>query len=376
MSIIKRLLTLMLAAVMALTLAGCADTAWVMKANDTVIDAGIYIYYQTQGYVDAVYQLAEQDENYYYYYLYGYSLLEDELNDKPVSEHVNDFAMDMCRQYVVVDTLYNQLGLTLTEDDLAVIDNEVRQAWEKSHEYLETIGVSKSSLEKVIASKYKEERVFDAYYEIGGIKGTTEEMINSYVEDEYARVKFIKFDFADSPDDAIDAARKDEMLALANSYMERADNGEDFDTLIDEYEATLPENEENVEVEEEEPEYEDEETAALAEKYRNEYILGLDSTVPSPKFVKYVFSNCKVGEISVIQDDISFFVVQRLNVLEREDIMEASRDFIIKEIYDSDYTALINTTLSGYTITVNDKAIKRYTAKNAIFGPNDEGKKA
>ncbi len=374
MSIIKRLLTLMLIAVMALSLAGCADTTWVMKANDTVIDPGIYIYYQTQGYVDAVYQLANQDENYYYYYLYGYSLLEDTLDDKPVSEHVDQYAMDMCRQYVVVDTLFNELGLTFSEDELAIIDNEVRQIWAKSQDYLETIGVSKSSIEKVTASKYKEEKVFDAYYEIGGIKGTTEELINSYVEDEYARVKFIKLDFADSAEDAIDAARKEEMLALANSYMERANNGEDFDTLIDEYEATLPKDEEDVEVEEE-SEYEDEETAALAEKYRNEYVFSLESTTPSPKFVKYVFSSCKVGEITIVQDDISFFVVQRLSVLEREDIMTSGRDFIIEEIYDSDYTALINTTLSGYTITVNDKAIKRYTAENAVFGPNREGEK-
>lgn len=378
MSLVKKILVLMTVAVMALCLVGCGDTTWVMKADDTVINSGIYIYYQTQGYMEAVYTLASEDINYYYYYLYGYSLLDDTIDDQTVADYICEYALDMCKQMVVTDKLFNELGLELSDDTLAIIDNEVKTTWSSSSEHLEELGISKASLEAVITSAYKEDMVFDAYYEIGGIKGTTEETINSYLEDEYARIKVIEFNFAESADDAIDADVKQAQLDLANAYLDRANAGEDMNALIDEYSAYLAslEASEDEENQDEGEVVDDAEEVAEVEEdedpYANESIISVDSTSPSAKFVNYVFTTCNVGEYSLIQDDISFYLVQRLDMLEREDILEDYHDYIIKEIYDTDYTNLINSTLSGFSITENSKSLSRYTAENAILGPDHE----
>lgn len=377
MSLVKKILVLMTVAVMALCLVGCGDTTWVMKADDTVINSGIYIYYQTQGYMEAVYTLASEDINYYYYYLYGYSLLDDTIDDQTVADYICEYALDMCKQMVVTDKLFNELGLELSDDTLAIIDNEVKTTWSSSSDHLEELGISKASLEAVITSAYKEDMVFDAYYEIGGIKGTTEETINSYLEDEYARIKFIEFNFAESADDAIDADVKQAQLDLANSYLDRANAGEDMNALITEYSEYLASLEETEDTDESDTDdsTDDEEVAEIEEDedpYANESIISVDSTSPSAKFVNYVFTTCNVGEYSLIQDDISFYLVQRLDMLEREDILEDYHDYIIKEIYDTDYTNLINSTLSGFTITENSKSLSRYTAENAILGPEHD----
>lgn len=378
MSLVKKILALALVAVMALGLVGCSDTTWVMKADDTVINSGIYIYYQTQGYMDAVYTLANEDINYYYYYLYGYSLLEDTVNDQTVADYICEYALDMCKQMVVVDKLFNDLGLELSDDTLAIIDNEVKTTWDSSSEYLENLGISKASLEAVVTSSYKEDMVFDAYYEIGGIKGTTEETINAYLEDEYARIKYIEFNFAESIDDAIDADVKQAQLDMANNYLARANAGEDMNTLIEEYAAYLeslePADEDSEEsTDTDESVANDEETVEAEEDpYENEYLITLESTSPSEKFVNYVFTTCKVGKYSLIQDDVSFYLVQRLDMLERTDILETYHDYIIKEIYDTDYTNLINSTLSTFELSTNDKSLARYTAENAILGPDHD----
>lgn len=379
MSILRKLVAVLLVACMALSLAGCGDTTWIMKADDIVLNSGLYIYYQTQGYYEAVMTLAQQDMNYYYAYMYGQSLLEEKLNDGTVEDYTNQYAIDMCRQYVVVEHLFNELGLEVSAEDEALIKAQVRNTWNDSKESLESIGISESTLRKVITSRIKEDLVFEAYYEVGGIKGTTEETIKDHLSDDYARIKFMTFNFAESIEDAIDEAVKNEQLALAQSYLDRANAGEDMNTLIEEYNAYLESLKEEETTDEEtadnetadetvEAETEDEE----ADPYLNETLLHVDGTYPSEKFVGYVFNNCKVGEYSLIQDDINFYLVQRLDILERNDIYENYRDSLIAEIYDSDYTKLINETLAKYDIDINEKSVKRYTAKNAIEGRGDD----
>ena len=321
--------------------------------------------------------------NYYYAYMYGQPLLEEKLNDGTVEDYTNQYAIDMCRQYVVVEHLFNELGLEVSAEDEALIKAQVRNTWNDSKESLESIGISESTLRKVITSRIKEDLVFEAYYEVGGIKGTTEETIKDHLSDDYARIKFMTFNFAESIEDAIDEAVKNDQLALAQSYLDRANAGEDMNALIEEYNAYLEslkeeettdeetaDNETADETEDEtvEAETEDEE----ADPYLNETLLHVDGTYPSEKFVGYVFNNCKVGEYSLIQDDINFYLVQRLDILERNDIYENYRDSLIAEIYDSDYTKLINETLAKYDIDINEKSVKRYTAKNAIEGRGDD----
>lgn len=373
MSIIKRIAAILLVAVMALSLTGCGDTSWIMKAGDLSVNSGLYIYYQTQGYVDAIYTLASEDITYYYYYMYGYSLVDEAYDDtQTIGDYMNSYAIDMCKQYVVVEHLFNELGLELSEDEKSYIKAQTNSTWANSSADLEDIGISKSTLEMAITSSVKEELVFNAYYEVGGVAGTTEEIIQSYFEEEYARIKYMTFNFVESADDAIDATVKSEQLALAQSYLDRANAGEDFDDLIEEYNAyliSIAETEETEETTEDtSEETEDEVVEAEADEYENESIISVDGTSPSEKFVGYVFNNCKVNEYSIIQDDTNFYLVHRLDILEREDIYNENRLYLISEIYDSNYTSLINKTLAGYDIVINEKSVKRYTPQTAIAG--------
>ncbi len=373
MSIIKRIAAILLVAVMALSLTGCGDTSWIMKAGDLSVNSGLYIYYQTQGYVDAIYTLASEDITYYYYYMYGYSLVDEAYDDtQTIGDYMNSYAIDMCKQYVVVEHLFNELGLELSEDEKSYIKAQTNSTWANSSAKLEDIGISKSTLEMAITSSVKEELVFNAYYEVGGVAGTTEEIIQSYFEEEYARIKYMTFNFVESADDAIDATVKSEQLALAQSYLDRANAGEDFDDLIEEYNAyliSIAETEETEETAEDTlEETEDEVVEAEADEYENESIISIDGTSPSEKFVGYVFNNCKVNEYSIIQDDTNFYLVHRLDILEREDIYNENRLYLISEIYDSNYTSLINKTLAGYDIVINEKSVKRYTPQTAIEG--------
>lgn len=391
MNVIKRILAVMLVAVMALSLVGCGDTGWICRVDNVDIASGIYIFYQTQGYGEAVTQLAQQDsQTYLYPYIYylNYGTVVPEVLDASMSDgttvkdYINKYAMDMCKQVLVIERLYNDLGLE-ADGDLELYENKIRTNWVNSKSNWEDIGVSESSYKTAMLSSYKESKLFEAYYEVGGINGTTEEEVKTYFADKYARIKSMTFRFADNTDDAIDAARKDEQLKLANDYLALAQSGSDFDELIEQYNEYLEtveklenddenaENDENTDVvdnadADDGHDHEGESADTAEDEYKNESVISKDSTYPTEKFVNYVFTTVKVGEFSVIQDDTCFYLVQRLDVNERTDLYDTYRSSLISDLFDKDFTKLINDKLSGYNVEVNDASVKRYTVDKAF----------
>ncbi len=358
------------------SMTGCGDTSWIVKVDDVTVNSGMYIYYQGVGYTSAVYTLAADDSTYYYYYLFGYSLLDETVDDTTVREYMNEYAVDMCKQYVVVSKLFDELGLELTETELENINTQVANTWEQNSETYEAAGISEDTIEKVAIATIKEEDVFNAYYEVGGLNGTTEDDIKDYLEENYARIKYITFEFSESSDDAVDEDYKAEMLEVANSYLERAEAGESMDDLIAEYDEILAaaeaEESENEDAEEEteddteDVEVEETESDEEEDPYANESIVSIEGDSPSEKFINYVFTVCNVGEYAVIQDDTCFYLVERLDILERDDLYEANRDSYLEALFDDAYTTLINEKLATYDVEVNEKSVKRYTQERAL----------
>lgn len=395
----KRIIAAALALCLALGLAACGDTRWICEVDGNTIPAGLYIFYQNEGYGDALFKLAQEDSETYLYpyiYYYNYGVVDSSLfstalsSGETVEEHVNSYAMDMCKQYTVVSKLFDDLGLEITDDEQALIDNQVRTGWTNSGDKYEKVGISKDSYEMSIVSKFKEDKVFDAYYEVGGKNGTTEDEVMTFFSENYARVKYMTFTFSDSIDDAIDEGRKSEQLELANQYLEEAKSGVPMDDLIERHNEELAaQNAENSESDEAAADGEasepveaetkeengdtadDTAEAEVVDPYANESILNKKATYPTEKFVNYVFTTVNVGDYAVIQDDTCFYVVERLDITEREDLYDTYRESIMQDLFDDDYTKLINTELEKYTVKVNDSAVKRYKAEKA-FPDSDE----
>ncbi|HIV10553.1 MAG TPA: hypothetical protein IAD28_02520, partial [Candidatus Faeciplasma avium] len=299
---------------------------------------------------------------------------DDTIGDQTVREYMNDYAIDMCKQYVVVERLFEELGLSIDEDSEALIKSQVNRTWDSQKDSMARAGIAKSTLEKAVTSSIKEELVFNAYYEVGGLNGTTEDDIRGYLEDNYVRVKYISIPFADSVDDAVDSERLSNAVAQAQGYLDRLNAGESMDDLIAEYEASLETEDESSEEAEasdgEETsgdETQDAEDVTVEEDpYENESVLSLDSTSPSEKFVNYAFTEVADGESKLIQDDLNVYLIQKLDILERPEIYDENRDVFLNALFDESFTSLLNERLSGYTVEENASSIKRYKAERAL----------
>ena len=374
MNLLRKILPVLLAAAMLLSLTGCGDTSWIVKVDGVAVNSGLYIYYQGIGYTATGYELMAENTDYYYKVMYGESYIDDTIGDQTVREYMNDYAIDMCKQYVVVERLFEELGLSIDEDSEALIKSQVNRTWDSQKDSMERAGIAKSTLEKAVTSSIKEELVFNAYYEVGGLNGTTEDDIRGYLEDNYVRVKYISIPFADSVDDAVDSERLSNAVAQAQGYLDRLNAGESMDDLIAEYEASLETEDESSEEAEasdgEETsgdETQDAEDVTVEEDpYENESVLSLDSTSPSEKFVNYAFTEVADGESKLIQDDLNVYLIQKLDILERPEIYDENRDVFLNALFDESFTSLLNERLSGYTVEENASSIKRYKAERAL----------
>lgn len=387
MNTLRKIVAVIMVLAMAFSLTACGDTSWIVKVDGETVPSGVYIYYQTAGYSAAGYELAAADQNYYYYMMYGLSYLDQKVGDKTVPEYMNDYALSMSKQYIVVEKLFDELGLELSEDDKKLIDTQVNSLWNNNSEQFEKIGVGKESIRKVTTNAVKEDKVFNAYYEVGGINGTTEDDIKAYLEDNYVRVKFMTFNYADSADDAVDEARKNKALEDAQSYLDRITAGEDINALIEEHAAeveaaneaenesgkeNLPEIEDEPEDVPEDDDAEDEVAVEEpADPYAHENIINKESKSPSEKFVNYVFTEIKTGEVKLVQDDLNIYVVSKMDVLERNDVYDTNRESFLFALFDSDFTKLVNDKLAGYSVEVNDSSVKRYKAEKAVEKPEE-----
>lgn len=388
MNTLKKIVAVIMVAAMALSFTACGDTSWIAKSDSESVPSGVYIYYQTEGYIAAGYELAAQDQQFYSYIYYGLSYLDQKIGDKPVTDYMNEYALKMSKQYLALNKLFDELGLELSADEAAVVSKQTNKLWDSNSEQLEDIGVSKESIRKVLESATKRQKVFNAYYEVGGKNGTTEEDIKSFIADNYARVKYMTFQYADSADDAVDEARKDQALKDAQSYLDRINAGEDINALIKEHndevaaanEAAQDEEADSENVKPDLPEAEDSAEDGAEEDvpqpeivkpdendpYANESIISKDSQYPSEKFVNYIFTEVKTGEVKLVQDDLNIYVVSKLDVGEREDYYTEKRETVISQMFDTDFNSKLNKELEGINVEVNDRSVKRYKPENAM----------
>lgn len=254
----RRFIAASCAIVCAASMTGCSDSGYIGTINGMQIPNGIYIYdLQLTAYNEASSKIKEEK---------GDSLgtaevtvFTETIDGKPASAWLKDYALERVKRYVAIESLFDEYGLTLSDDDnnsindyIKSLDNDLGYyaqyyGIEESTfgEHFENMGISKDTLRKITENSYKESAVFLHNYDKDGLTPVSEEEINSYATENYAAVKLLKVTFTDHQGLSLkDDADKEKIRELAQSYADRANSGEDwvdiqydFDLRAAQYEA-------------------------------------------------------------------------------------------------------------------------------------------
>ena len=233
MTKIKRALAALAASAMMFSMSGCTDTRYVMTTNSgDKINAGVYIY---NIYSDMNYEMTMA------YYTSGAATidLESDKDGQPLREYLTENARKNTKELAAVTAQFEKLGLTLSDEELKAISDNVTSVWDSSGDLFEEEGISKDSIRQVYKSQSMRTKLFDYYYGAEGVEAVSDDDLKKYVEDNFIRYKAIRIMKADAEDEAEKESANKENEATRDEFLAKAEgvSFDDFDAIIDEYSA-------------------------------------------------------------------------------------------------------------------------------------------
>ena len=99
--------------------------------------------------------------------------------------------------------------------------------------------------------------------------------------------------------------------------------------------------------------------------YENEVVMNFksykdDTDSPSGKLYHFI-KDLEVGKASKFENDYGYYIVIKGDIAERTDYVASNRDSVLHAAKDEAFQTMLDGWVSSANITINDKAIKRYT---------------
>lgn len=246
MNLVKKAGAALLAVCTAMSCASCGEnTANAMNVSNFDVRAGIYLYYATSAFGEAVEVLRDGGENFDDVAdSSGYKkiLSNADIDNITAEEWIQNKAEEYCKTFVAIEKEFDALGLTLTGDQIAAAENSAASSLVYYGEFFENTGIGEQSVKDIILNSYKQDAVWNAYYGEGGSKDIQEQELYDHYANNHFRIKYIEMPLKDGEGNLLKADGKEEIEDMANDFLKRlnkkagneADLMEEFDYLIEE----------------------------------------------------------------------------------------------------------------------------------------------
>jgi hypothetical protein len=369
---LKKLISVILVCIMALSLAGCADIGYTHVIEGQTIKAGIYLYYEYAAMNDFETEFTEKNPN-VDISADGFKFQDQKLDGKDYTQWVQDKALEYCKRYVAINMMFDELGLSFTADEISEMKDEITALWENEDAmlmyyygidstswggYYTKRGISKESLTEayqIVFEKY--EKIFHHYYDVGGEKEIQQQQIDEYLVDNYARVRYISVSLLNANGEV---ATSEEELAkfkeLVESYTKRLDAGEKFSDVYKDYQDYLKSQKET---ESEDKDTEDEKETEQPKENDYDRLIQRGVNAPSEKMAKFIFT-LDVGEAATFYDEKVYYAVIRLPFLEREDWVEKYTEPAQHALFDDELEEVLKEKYADFTVEANIDAVNKY----------------
>ena len=203
----KRLFALLLAMILIISSCGCAQSKkTVLVISGAEIDNEIFTYY-----LDKVISRPAD---------YG-------LSEKPEKDEAKAAAIEKCREYVAVNTIFGNLDLSLSVSDKVGVSETVNNLWVRFENHYDEIGVSKQTLTKIYTSQAYAQAVFDSVYDKGVDDAQAEAVIQNYFYDNYVCFRAVCEYFYTADGKQISQKERTELLARFDGIAAASANGAD-----------------------------------------------------------------------------------------------------------------------------------------------------
>ncbi|MDR0974283.1 MAG: hypothetical protein LBL80_01170 [Ruminococcus sp.] len=290
--------------------------------------------------------------------------LSDVIGGVPVRDYITEEAIEDVREYAAVNQKFTELGLSYTDNEDVSVKNYIEENWDYFSEALSTIGISRASYEDVMLNSLKRQEIFMYYYGPGGEKAVSDEIIKEYLLENNARIDYIPMVLKDGEGNLLKSDGKAEQMKMAEDYVSRASAGEEFTSLLAEYNdyfAGLTPADTAAE-----PETDEVDPNAESQTATNETVITKDGTTPTASVVTKVFEEqtAHPGETRyfIVEDSGGeyYYVVKLSDLFSDPTFLELNREQVISTLYSEEFDETVRGWTSDQEMFINEKSIERY----------------
>ena len=239
---IKKITAVAAAAAVMSSMTACGEnTTWGATIDGSDIPAGIY--YLQSAYYSAQSKLNEENSASSDAVASAdgttttAAVFSSQIDGKDAKTWIYDEATKSMQEYAAIEAKFTELGLTITADEKDAAKVYCDQTWDYAGEYYTKMGISEKSFTSLYLNSQKRDKVFKTIYSEGGEYAVSDDEIKTYLDENYAMINYIAMELKDGSGNLLKSDGKAEIMSMAESYVERYKNGEDFDALNAEYTA-------------------------------------------------------------------------------------------------------------------------------------------
>ncbi len=348
-STLKKILCAVLAAVLCAGLAGCydEDKTWAAEKDELTLPIGGYLYFLSDAYYEAAGKLSSDTE-----------VLKGTIDGKDAKDWIEERALNRVKAYYYIDSKFQELGLTMTEEDTATLESNTASMWSYSGSSLEELGIAKESFH-LVASVYpfKYEKVFLAMYGEGGEKEVAKDDLKSYFVENYSYLESFSAPLTKTGDDDASTDLTDEEKEDLKKQLE------DYAEKVNKGEITLSEA------------ASDYASASGTESTYREPAASQSSYLEST--ISNALNSAKDNEAFFSETTSNYFVIRKLPASDNfEEFLETESNLtsLLSGLKSEEFSDYVTEQADAFTgVTVNDKAIRSVSVKSLVTDSNKMG---
>ncbi len=349
---LKKVACALLATAMAAGMTGCMDASWIAKSGETKIPSGVYT--------------ANLLQNYIYGYMLGGGSAY--LEGDGIKETLVNGAKEYTETILAYQKKADELGITITEEDQATIDELVEEEWNNYSALYDANRVSEDAVRLTHEISILSNKVFNAIYGEGGEKAVPAEELRKIYDEEYLKAGLMIFTKPSKVEISAESTEEQkkqveetynnslaEVKAEVDEWVKKADDlinnqGLTFNDVIIAYDFENTPLEENSDIN-------------VGERYA--YINKNDDTVP-PEVIKYL-ETAEFGKVEVVESEEYFVICCRQDGANDESF-ESIKETILYELKGDEMVTMMKDYTASLNIEYNDAAMKRFDPSKLVMG--------
>lgn len=342
----KRILALVLAVMLlSISFTGCGeDTTYVAEVGGEKLPVGIYIFAMLDSFAAAINNLSQS----------GVELtdvkdvLKQQIDGEDASQWIINETVKVVRQYIAIGKKFNEMGLSLTDDQNAQIAVSVDETWTNNGEYLEKNGISKDSVKRVIETSMMMTTLFDKFYAEGGSEAVSNDDLLKYFDENYAKVSYFGIYTADMNDEQKATAK-----ANYEGYIQKLNEGANFAEVLAEAQKSQLTGEEleNFEAD-----------LTITEEDYADVVKKGDTTYYVEEFLNAVFE-ADFDTWFFADVEPAYFVIKKFDVSNNPEVFEKYKAEILQTLKQPEFEEKVETWADEYNVALNEAVINKYIPK-------------